>query len=379
MTVREFFERFGVSIGVVAVLTALVLLLPGADDGEQAGVATGGPAASQTATGVVAGDATSGAVASPGAASGASGAVTPTAGGSATGAGAAPGAGPDAAAGETDAAAATPAPEGATCRSDGRNPGISFAMPPCVPVFSGDNGGATARGVTADKIIVARYIPQSDPATNAALTAAGASDSPENIKRQYDAIRTYGNWHYETYGREVVFVDVQASGPDDNDAAMRADAIRIAEEIGAFAAMLGTASQVLAEELAARDVTVVRLTAFGRNYYRDKPRRVWASLPTTELYYVHAAEYIGKRLHGRNAVHAGDDQDPTLQQHYREQPRKFGLVWIEGVGTRVDPEYKVAVDFFKVRSADAGSAGAGTGARSVLPADTGSVVSEAGA
>ncbi len=38
----------------------------------------------------------------------------------------------------------------------------------------------------------------------------------------------YNNQHYQTYGREVVFVDYAASGPSENDEAMKRDAINIA-------------------------------------------------------------------------------------------------------------------------------------------------------
>lgn len=342
MTVREFFERFGVSIGVVAVLTALVLLLPG-DDGGGATTAAGPGAVA----GVTAADGTASGGTSGSGAVGATGTGAVTGGsGSSGGSGGSGAVGGSGVATPSQGAAPSPVPEGADCRpEDGRNPGFSLAMPPCVPVFSGDNGGATARGVTGDSVTVVRYIPQADAATRAALAAAGASDTVEQEEYMYESIRHYMNHHYETYGREVKFVHLDASGPSDNDAAMRSDAIKIAEEIGAFAVMMATAADVLAEELAQRGVPSVKLNSMSREFYKTVPKNmIWSSLPTPEYYFEHVAEYMGKRLAGRNAVHAGDDQAPL--QTFREQKRKFGMIWIEGTGTRVSPNAKKAQQHF---------------------------------
>ena len=112
-------------------------------------------------------------------------------------------------------------------------------MPPCL-ISVGSNGGATSRGVTKDTIKVVRWIGQIDPGTRAILESAGLSD-PENVKRaDYEALRIYGNQHYYTHGREVQFVQMNASGPSENDEAMKADAVKIANDIKAFAVIEGT-------------------------------------------------------------------------------------------------------------------------------------------
>ncbi|MBW3668146.1 MAG: hypothetical protein KY443_02935 [Actinobacteria bacterium] len=337
MTLREFLDRYGPALVVAAVVTLLVVILPGnvppgSRDGDTFvdselgggdgfavdGDGVGNDSAFDGPGGLGGTDSRNG--------SGPTGATGRRSGG---------------ASGETP-----PAPAGVQCRKDGRMPGIFFDMPPCVPVFQGDNGGATARGVTREKVVVARYVPPQDPATNAALVAAGAGDPPETVKRTYEVLRRYGNHHFETYGREIEFVDVPGSGPSDNETAMRSDAIRIAEEVKAFAVLQSSSSGVLSEELAQRGVHVIRFTAFSREFYRKVPPRIWAVLPTPEQYFDHLAEYIGKRLAGRNAEFAGDDEDPTRQQQFKTKARKFGLIWIEGAGSRVDPYAKPARDHF---------------------------------
>src|SRR5207245_1231406 len=115
---------------------------------------------------------------------------------------------------------------GTNCRPDGRQSGISRYMPPCQPLFTGDNGGETAQGVFPDKVVVVRYIAQSNPAVDAALVAAGASDQREDLDRMTAAEFKYFNQHYETYGREIQYITMDGSGQASNDAAMRADAAK---------------------------------------------------------------------------------------------------------------------------------------------------------
>ena len=57
---------------------------------------------------------------------------------------------------------------------------------PCVPKFTGDNGGVIAApAVTADTIRIGYYIAKPDPQQDALLQAAGAYDPPANIEQTY--------------------------------------------------------------------------------------------------------------------------------------------------------------------------------------------------
>jgi hypothetical protein len=193
--------------------------------------------------------------------------------------------------------------------------------------------------VTKDKIVIVRFLPQSDPATEAALRGIGAEDTREDQKRIYEVLRRYMNTHTETYGREVVFQDVNASGKSDNDEAMKSDAIRVANEIKPFAVFGQTLSSVFAEELAQRGVPCTCIRSESRGYYKRNPPLIFGDLPTIEDYYVSIAEYIGKRLANRPAKWSGN---PAMQQ----QPRKFGLIYVEGAGTKANPNLKEARDFY---------------------------------
>ncbi len=72
--------------------------------------------------------------------------------------------------------------------------------PPCVAVHEGDNGGATAPGVSATTIKIGYYLPKPDPIYDAILTAAGAYDPPEKTAQAYkDYIDIYAH-QYDAVG-----------------------------------------------------------------------------------------------------------------------------------------------------------------------------------
>ena len=235
----------------------------------------------------------------------------------------------------------------AGCRpDDGRQAGISRFMPPCVELFQGDNGGATARGVKRDKVVVVRYVNYGNAATRAVASAAStrALPSQETWEREGAALLRYFNQHFETYGREVVAVTVEASGTDDQ--AGRADAVRIAEEIGAFAVYPGTGgadTPAFVEELAARRVLCIGCTlGYSRSFYARTKGFVFAYAPPLEELYVQTAEYWAKRLARKRARWAGD---PALAR----RERRFGLLWIANTfpgGGSPEPGQKRARDFF---------------------------------
>ena len=190
--------------------------------------------------------------------------------------------------------------------------------PPCIAPFTGDNGGATHRGVTKDTITIAmRFNPDANPAVEAALFAAGAGDTRDEVRATRQAWIDMFTAHYRTYGRKVKLVYFEQSGSD--EAAGRADALKVATEIKAFAAWSG--SGTYREELARRGVVCI---CGGRDvkYFNDMAPYLWGTQPAYEQWLGPAGEYIGKRLWGRKAVHAGDAV-------YQTQQRKLGLVYSE--------------------------------------------------
>ena len=352
MTLKDFVERYGPTVVIAAIFGLVMVLLPGnAPDRTSDLAATGGAAVD---TGTVAGGESAVEVPTDGTpveASGASGAGGTTGssstggvGGARAGSGGAGGAAAGTAAGAAggDAGGGGAAAAGGglqlgkgPCRSDGRMAGIAKYMPPCLS-FTGDNGGATARGVEAGSVKVIRFVSQTDPATQAILKNAKLADDPPVVTQAFQALFNFANQHYETYGRQVLYEEYQASGPDTNDEAMRADAKRIAEEKKAFAVIGGP--KVLGQELAARGVICICTVGLSSQFYKENPPYIFGSLPTADEVALHTGEYIGKRLKGKPAQWAGDENAPA--QGFKTKERKFGLIYIEGQQGRVDPEGK---------------------------------------
>src|SRR5947207_9890604 len=165
MNLREFFERYGVSLGVLAVLALVIALVPGnsKQTGNQVGTSSNGPGSkAASATGPAAGS---------GAAGGTGGAGAAGAGGGGGGAGGAGGTGAGGSVAGADAGSGVAFGQGPNCRSDGRQVGISYYMPPCVQWTGTNNGGATADGVTANQIKIIRWLGFQDDATKAILQA----------------------------------------------------------------------------------------------------------------------------------------------------------------------------------------------------------------
>src|SRR4029453_5726700 len=83
----------------------------------------------------------------------------------------------------------------------------------CVPVFDGDNGGATTGGPPAATIRIVRYVPQAnDAAASFGPLAAAADDSQdEQHQTMQDYFDIYSS-QAELYGRPIELIDYPATG-----------------------------------------------------------------------------------------------------------------------------------------------------------------------
>jgi hypothetical protein len=245
--------------------------------------------------------------------------------------------------GDADMGDASDAPD---CDPDtGRIMVPSIYAPNCVPLWpeGADNGGATYQGVTADEIVIAFYDPETSPEVldareRTGVTVPGDEELLENRRRLVGAY----NDLFETYGRTVRVEVVYASGSSSDEAAARADAIYIAEEVGAFASIGGPAgTNAFADELAERGVMCLCTASQPIENYLNWAPYVWSGLMSSTQGYVHRADFIANRLAGRPAQYAGD---PAFQ----ERERTFGLVWYE----TADGAYADGVRFFEERLAE---------------------------
>ncbi|TFH15303.1 MAG: hypothetical protein E4H05_08420 [Acidimicrobiales bacterium] len=227
---------------------------------------------------------------------------------------------------------------GERCDTETGNVAIQwFFAPECYAPFEGDNGGATAQGVTADSIKVVYYQgPDDDPIVNYLLAPIAVDDSnAESDATTRELLKMFESY-YEFYGRSVDLETYVSTGLTNDEVTARADAVRIAEDFEPFAVLGGPGlTSAFADELAARDILCVSCTpGQPASWYAERDPNVWGLGISAQQARTHATEFIGKQLVGKNAEHAGDET-------FQTQPRKFGLVYISS-----SPESAVINDAF---------------------------------
>lgn len=166
--------------------------------------------------------------------------------------------------------------------------------PPCVNYWEGDNGGATARGVTANEIRVA---------------------VPEDVFPLFDAFLGHFNSRYELYGRKIRLV------------ATTSGLAEAAEEVGAFAAVSwnfdGRSSTDFgfARDAARRGIVAVTGVAGfteTEDDYRSAAPFAWSYRPPSDTLQRALGSFACSSLARRQAEYAGPQ--------FRTSVRKFGIV-----------------------------------------------------
>lgn len=213
-----------------------------------------------------------------------------------------------------------------TCDTDlGQVAYPSYFAPECYAPFEGDNGGATAPGVTADSIKVVWYLPPEDNPIIDFITEGIADDSTEEVQETVRGFNELYAHFGETYGRDVDLEFYRATGTADDEVAARADAVAIAEDIQPFMVLNGPLlTSAFAEELAAREISCIQCGPTQPNdFYEEADPHLLTITMNAEQGQLHTSEYVGQQLAGRNAEFAGE----TLA----DQERTFGLVYLDSV------------------------------------------------
>ena len=335
----------------VLVVFLLAVVLPGTRQAPEEELSAVGPTETQSAT-----VADSGAVADTGAPTEAAPTDGTTGATVAAGGGAKPVAGAKPAAGGGGTATAAPSTPPAARAAGGADAALaardcdpatgrikipSVYAPNCVPAWDGaSDPGPYYRGVTKDKVKVVQYDAEEN-AQAAALAAAPDDTTPEedaaNQKKLIEAFEA----HFETYGRTVEVVTIKATGPEDDDEAAKADAIAIATEHKAFAVFGGpSGTNAFADELVARGVLCFCTVSQPIENYLKWAPYVWSDLMASTQGYVHRAEYICKRLHGKAPKWYGNSVPEKVD---KAKPRTFGLMYYE----TEDGAFKAGIDFFE--------------------------------
>ncbi|MGH9113734.1 MAG: hypothetical protein ACRDZN_15760 [Acidimicrobiales bacterium] len=175
-----------------------------------------------------------------------------------------------------------------------------------------DNGGATSGGVTGDTITVVAWLPAAnDPIRSLLLSRLGYDETNDELRQQYEGFAEIFQSYYQTYGRRVELKFLEASGNLLDNTAARADAVKVDEELGAFAVLGGPIlAGAWADELHARGIVCVACpskaaepSSFALTMRQGQAR-------------THFVEYVTKKLAGKPAAFAGDE--------LRSEERVFG-------------------------------------------------------
>ena len=190
--------------------------------------------------------------------------------------------------------------------------------PPCVPIFTGANGGTTSSGVSGGSINVVYY--QAQPGGLAATVSSAAGTNAQVLATAQAYVAMF-NQIYEMYGRHVNLIPFTASGADNDPVAAHADAVTVAQQLHAFASINGPGETTAYEDELARLHVLCLVcgdSSTNGEIQKNAPFQ-WANLPTADTSLAETLDYVVARLSGKDAVWAGD---PALHT----QKRKFAVV-----------------------------------------------------
>lgn len=199
-----------------------------------------------------------------------------------------------------------------------------FPQQPCFKPFTGDNGGATSTGVTSDTIKVVVYENRpDDPVLKFIYAQVNNTDTPDQAFETAQNFNTIFSKYYETYGRKVELVRFDATGNVSDSVAATADAESIANDIKPFMVLGGPAlTNAFADTLARNKIMCVACTpGQPQSWYEERAPYVWDIQKNQNQNQLMISEYVGKRLAGGKAIHAGD---PAMH----DKDRVFGYIYV---------------------------------------------------
>lgn len=301
---QRLFRGYGPLAVFALLLVAMSVFVPTKSPEEVGTDAFGGGSASGAGTGTGSGSGTGATGTGTGATGTGSGAgATGTAAG-ATGDGGTTGATGDGSGGVAAAAGVTPCPQ-----ADRQVPGDPYS-PPCL-AFSGDNGGATANGVTNEAVRVSFRVldERGFQQTLAELAGASLSDTPDSVRRTVEGLADYFNQRFQFYGRniEIVFYDGVGSNTNELVGKGRAQAEQDAQNVGTMGvfADLSATSEPYTNALCNQGVIALGNPYLSRQYHDERGPCAWSLAVNGTEVAEFAAEFAAKRLAGGTADFAG--------------------------------------------------------------------------
>jgi hypothetical protein len=218
-------------------------------------------------------------------------------------------------------------------------PGDPYS-PPCV-AFSGNNGGATFKGVTATDIVVALRELEGPTAGEifAQLSGEPVISSKEAVENTILALADYFNTHFQFYGRKikVEFFKGQGNGTSEllgggKEQAL-SDAVHVSHEMGAFADLSGI-TLPYSDALVQQGIVNFGSPYPSRDWFIRHAPFAWSNFPDgTNVTESAASEILSRQPAGSIADYAGGD--------LKGKPRVYGIVAPENV------EYQESVSHYE--------------------------------
>ncbi|HYI62030.1 MAG TPA: hypothetical protein VEW93_09530 [Acidimicrobiales bacterium] len=196
--------------------------------------------------------------------------------------------------------------------------------PPCF-TFRGDNGGATAKGVSEDGITVTyRQTPEPNVlSVLAGLMGIEFNETPEDFRRTTEGLVDYFNANFEMYGRRMVFESFEGNGSlvtelvggGQEDAAN--DGLQAGVEHAAFADITAV-TQPYAEALAREETIGFGAPYMSREWFTSRRPYAWSIATDCSVVAEAASAYSIDRLLDRPAIFA--------EGALKDRPRKIAVI-----------------------------------------------------
>ena len=259
------------------------------------------------------------------------------------------------------------------CDTAGKEIGVTFYMPPCVPVWKGgDNGGATMTGVTSTKINYIFYRAMNQPEVNAILNTQGLAASDQQVCEALKAFDAEINKRWDVYGRKFVSLN----GPGNHSGAAlgspcsfpyfqgqcsltppdppceRAEADLIASMHPAYV-IAPIPDPAFYNQLGKDHIVVAGGENEPASYHTNVAPYYYDAFMNGERAMAMAAEYYCKRLYNRPVKWAGNDVEHPTGPLSAPPRRKIAIVY---PSTNGDPTFAISANEF-IKAVSGGQCG----------------------
>ena len=199
---------------------------------------------------------------------------------------------------------------------------------PCRGWGGGNNGGATARGVTKDTITIAwRDVggPYDIGATIGSLTGKRVNTgnaTRDDLIRTYETLIEYMNRRFQFYGRKMKLAIYKAGGSASDEllgggqSGANADAIKEAQEVGAFADV-GAQAPVFADALAHQKVIATNPIYPSNASYKANYPYNFGLTPDCDKVARFVSDFMLKQIMN----------NPVIAGEFKGQKRKVGILY----------------------------------------------------